>query len=452
MSEPALAGSRRSDAKAAMLFLAPNFIGFLIFVAMPVGFSLVMAFTNWDLIERAPFAFVGFENFGDMLWGPESKKFWKFFMTTVYLMLGLPISIAGSLFLAVLLSEPLRFGIRFVKTAMIGFVLAFTLLGVWLCIPSTLLFRMDPALAAELKRGPVTPGVAEAFQRHGLDLSRDAVVELQGAGGHFAVADVNGRYWVGPLSDGSDYGVRRAGYKTIGLILAIIGGSTLVALLFNRVGLRTLFYLPFFTTGVAQFILWKALFRQDSGPINAVLRTILASVGLEHVNPPDWLGSLANLLTLSPEDGFPESGYFGLGARDAIMIMGIWAAVGGNNMLLYLAGLSNVPGDLYEAAMIDGAGRWKTFWHVSWPQLAPTTFFILIMSVIGGLQGGFEQARVMTEGRPADTTVTLGFYIYREGFEEFRLGFASAVSWMLFLMIFVMTLINWKFGSRQLNA
>jgi len=232
------------------------------------------------------------------------------------------------------------------------------------------------------------------------------------------------------------------------------------------------------------------MFRPDSGPINAMLQPmldqtagilndlyawIMASGGLSEAvtatlapyihrfDPPGWLGSMDNLLNISPRSGFPnrpfdpETGvwsapFFGLGARDAIVIMGIWATVGGNNMLLYLAGLSNVPQDLYEAAMIDGAGRWRTFWNVSWPQLAPTTFFILIMSVIGGLQGGFEQARVMTEGRPADTTVTLGYYIFREGFEEFRLGYASAVAWMLFLMIFVTTLVNWRFGSRQINA
>jgi multiple sugar transport system permease protein len=236
------------------------------------------------------------------------------------------------------------------------------------------------------------------------------------------------------------------------LIIAILGLTSLVAVLFNRVGLRTLFYLPFFTAGIAQFILWKIMLRPQSGLINATLRSILAAIGLEHLEMPGWLTSMENLLSLSPETGFPTEGYFGLGARDAIMMMGIWAAVGGNNMLLYLAGLSNVPQDLYEAASIDGAGRWKQFRHVSWPQLAPTTFFIVIMSCIGGLQGGFEQVQVMTNGGdPGGTTVTLAYYIYRAAFEEFRMGFASAISWLMFIIIFGITLINWKFGNRQLN-
>jgi multiple sugar transport system permease protein len=88
---------------------------------------------------------------------------------------------------------------------------------------------------------------------------------------------------------------------------------------------------------------------------------------------------------------------------------------------------------------------------VTWPQLAPTTFFIVVMSMIGGLQGGFEQARVMTQGGPAGTTTTLAYYIYTKAFEEFQIGYASAVSWVLFAVIFAVTLINWKFGSKELN-
>ncbi len=405
----------RNDTLWAMLFLMPNFVGFLVFVAFPVGFSLVMAFTNWDLLERAPFSFVGFENFKNMLWGSERERFWKFFITTLYFMLGLPLSIAGSLLLAVLLHEPIRLGSSAARSIAIGFSALTLLVAIILC------------------------GTSMA---------------------------------------------------TLGLALAIVAGSALTAFVFTRVGLRTLFYLPFFTTGIAQFILWKLMFRPDSGPINAMLQpmldlyadmlnqlfTLIAwrlgapdnlltlfSQYTFQFQAPEWLGSMNNLFNISPRTGFPLNPvdkttgewsfpFFGLGARDAIVIMGVWATVGGNNMLLYLAGLSNVPQDLYEAAMIDGAGRWRTFWNVSWPQLAPTTFFILIMSIIGGLQGGFEQARIMTEGRPADTTVTLGYYIFREGFEEFRLGYASAVAWMLFLMIFVTTLVNWKFGSRQINA
>ncbi|BAM04697.1 carbohydrate ABC transporter permease [Phycisphaera mikurensis] len=138
-------------------------------------------------------------------------------------------------------------------------------------------------------------------------------------------------------------------------------------------------------------------------------------------------------------------------AKPALMFMGIWGAIGSNNMLLYLAGLSNVPGELYEAADIDGATPLSRFWNVTWPQLAPTTFFIFVMSTIGGLQGGFEAARVMTQGGPAGSTTTLSYFIYQEGFETGRLGFASAVAWVLFLLIFAVTLFNWKFGNKYVD-
>ncbi len=138
-------------------------------------------------------------------------------------------------------------------------------------------------------------------------------------------------------------------------------------------------------------------------------------------------------------------------AKPSIMLMGFWAAIGSNNMLLYIAGLSGVPQELYEAADIDGAGPLQRFWNVTWPQLSNVTFFILIMSVIGGLQGGFEMARTMTQGGPAGATTTLSYYVYSEGFATGRLGYASAVAWALFALVFLVTIFNWKFGSRYMN-
>ena len=138
-------------------------------------------------------------------------------------------------------------------------------------------------------------------------------------------------------------------------------------------------------------------------------------------------------------------------AKPAIMGMGLWAAIGGQTMLLYLAALTNVPQELYEACDIDGAGRFTKFWNVTWPQLAPTTFFVVVMGVIGGLQGGFEMARVMTQGGPAGQTTTLSYYIYSQGFEDTRLAFASAASWVMFAFVLAVTLFNWQFGNKYVN-
>jgi len=138
-------------------------------------------------------------------------------------------------------------------------------------------------------------------------------------------------------------------------------------------------------------------------------------------------------------------------AKPAIMIMALWAAIGSNNMILYLAGLSNIPPELYEAADMDGASPMQRFWNITWPQLAPVTFFIFVMGVIYGLQGGFEMARVMTAGGPAGSTTTLSYFIYIEGFETGRLGYASAAAWVLFALVFILSLLNFRFGNRNAN-
>ena len=308
----------------ALCFLLPNLIGFGLFTLGPVAFSLAASFTNWNLIRSVPFHWIGFANFVNLF---SDHTFWLYSINTAYLMLGLPISIAASLFLAVLLSQNIR----------------------------------------------------------------------------------------------------------------------------GLVAYRTLFYLPTFTAGVALYILWKALYNPNFGPINIILESVLHTLGFSQMELPTWLASTKNLLGLGVERVEFVSRQFGLGARDAILIMGIWITAGGGNMLLYLAGISNIPTDLYEAAEMDGAGRWAKFRHVTWPQLAPTTFFIVVMGFIGGLQGGFEQARVMTLGGPANTTMTLSFYIYTKAFEEFQIGYASAVAWVLFIIIFGITLANWRFGSRYVN-
>jgi multiple sugar transport system permease protein len=220
-----------------------------------------------------------------------------------------------------------------------------------------------------------------------------------------------------------------AGHRDASLLAVVFWGIAALGLAFNVVSFRTIFYLPAFTSGVALMILWKALYNPQTGPINALLA---AMTGLEASNLPQWLASIEL-------------------AKPSVMIMGFWTAIGGTNMLLYLAALSNVPVELTEAAEIDGASRWQKFVNVTWPQLAPTTFFISIVSVIGGLQGGFEQARVMTGGGPAGATTTLSYYIYTVGFQDLNFGYAAAISWVLFAMLFCITAFNWRFG-RSLDV
>ncbi len=361
----------RKNRRAAFLFLAPNFIGFLVFALGPLLLSLAGSFTTWSLRPSVPLEFIGLTNYRQLL---QDKNFYFYLYNTGYLMLAMPVSIAGALMLAVLLNQQLKF-----------------------------------------KRTRYQPGLALTA----------AVVTMLGAAA----------LWI-------------TGSPSLAYLTAALGLVSTLGFVFGSVSYRTFFYLPHFTAGAATIILWSQLYNPNFGLINQSLRNLYDLLGI-HGEPPGWLTSTKSLLGFLPLPAHFNNGGFGLGAREAIMAMGIWGAIGGNTMLLYLAGLSNIPPDLYEAADIDGANPWQRFWHITFPQLAPTTFFVCIMGVIGGLQGGFEQARLMTEGGPAGTTTTVSYYIYTQGFERLDLGYGSAVAWVLFVLILALTLVNWKYGSRR---
>jgi multiple sugar transport system permease protein len=131
--------------------------------------------------------------------------------------------------------------------------------------------------------------------------------------------------------------------------------------------------------------------------------------------------------------------------------MGIWGSMGGMDLILYLAALQGIDPQLYEAAEMDGAGAWQRFWKITWPMVSPTTFFILIMGIIGGFQGGFDMAYVMTHGGPAGSTTTVSYYIYNNAYEWFQMGYAAALAWFLFLVILLVTLLNWLYSQKLVH-
>ena len=220
-------------------------------------------------------------------------------------------------------------------------------------------------------------------------------------------------------------------YNSLFLMLAIpftIAGSLLLAVLLNqkirgRVFFRTMFFLPSISAGVGTLLLWQVMFNADNGMVNRTL-------ALAGIPGPEWLTSYT-------------------WAKPALMVMGFWTSVGGINVILYLAGLQGIPRELFEAAAIDGASWWRRLWHITVPMLTPVTFFIFIISVIGGLQGEFDASFVMTGGRYGTTTMSL--YIYQQAFEYFRMGFASAAAWILFVIVFVVTVINWHVAERRVE-
>lgn len=204
--------------------------------------------------------------------------------------------------------------------------------------------------------------------------------------------------------------------------------SLALALLLNRkirfaYGYRLIFFLPSILAGIAIFYLWKWIYHPDYGLINAFLAHF-------HIVGPKWLADAQ-------------------WAKPSLILMGVWLTAGGQSMLIYLAALQGIPADLYEAAKIDGANSWQRFRAVTWPALAPVTFFILVMGVINGLQGGVESAYVMTQGGPEGSTTTLGYYIYSKAYEQFQMGYAAAIAWILFVVVLGVTILNWRFGRKD---
>lgn len=211
-------------------------------------------------------------------------------------------------------------------------------------------------------------------------------------------------------------------YYTIFSVPLGIIGSVMIALLMNQKWktvrlLRTIYYLPSVTSGVASAIIWMWLFNPDFGLINYGL-SLLGVAG------PKWMADE-------------------MWAKPAIIIMSLWGV--GGNMIIYLAGLQGIPRQLYEAADIDGAGMFDKFRYVTLPMLTPVIFFNLIMSVVASFQI-FTQVYVMTggQGGPSDSTLVMVLYIYQQAFKFHNMGYASAIAWVLFVIILIFTLLQFK--------
>jgi multiple sugar transport system permease protein len=183
---------------------------------------------------------------------------------------------------------------------------------------------------------------------------------------------------------------------------------------------RSIFLLPYVTVTVALSLVWKWLYLPDIGLINSVL-------GAFGVDGPAWLTSQT-------------------WAMPALILMSVWKGFG-YNMVIFLAGLQGIPDHLYDAAKVDGATAWRRFLNVTLPLLSPTTFFVVVISVISSFQV-FDQALIMTNGGPGTATTTLVLYIYQKGFQSFDMGYAAAVALVLFAVIFVFTVVQFLFQRR----
>ena len=204
---------------------------------------------------------------------------------------------------------------------------------------------------------------------------------------------------------------------TVAFALALLLNTQVRA----RALFRTMFYIPAITPAVASAILWLWILNPTYGLVNVLLKSFFG------IDPgPNWFGSTT-------------------WAKPALIIMSVWGI--GNTIVIYLAGLQSVPTTLYEAAAIDGAGRWAQFRHVTLPQMTPSIFFTLVLGVIGSFQV-FTPALVITNGGPADATLFYLLHLYRNGFQYFKMGYAAAMAWFLFVIMVFFTIVQFRLATR----
>lgn len=207
----------------------------------------------------------------------------------------------------------------------------------------------------------------------------------------------------------------------IGIVLAMILSVIIHSKVYWQSYFKVAFFIPYISSIIALGAVWSALYHPSQGPINQ----FLMSIGID--NPPKWLAD-TNFSLIS------------------IIIIAIWSALG-YKIVIYLAGLTGIPDELYEAAGIDGATTLQMFFRITLPLLGPTTSFLLITQLMSSFKV-FDLIAFLTEGGPNSSSTVLVYRIYEEGFRNFRMGYASAISWVLFAIIGIITVITWKFRNK----
>lgn len=217
-------------------------------------------------------------------------------------------------------------------------------------------------------------------------------------------------------------------YAVVHIPLTLVIAFALALLLNSKLKFRAFFrtaaFFPYITSMVAAAQVWNMLFDPDSGPINQFIRLFTGADGWA----PGWTTSTT-------------------WAMPAVIIVGTWREVG-YYMILLLAGLQTIPSELYEAARVDGANKWQTFWKITLPSMRPTLFFVLVTLTIGSFKI-LDLTLVMTNGGPGTSTMVLAQYVYKVAFEQSNFGYSATVSLVLFALCLVVTLVQFWYNNRK---
>lgn len=205
------------------------------------------------------------------------------------------------------------------------------------------------------------------------------------------------------------------------IVLGLVMATVINKYIYGGGVVRTMIFIPYIASVVAVCTVWMVLLQPSYGPVNQILRAL----GVK--NPPGWLADFKWSLP-------------------SIMIIYIWQQVGYYS-IVFLAGLKGLPEDIYEAAKVDGASAIRQFFSITIPLISPTTFFLTIMGIIGSFKV-FDHISVLTQGGPGSSSSVMAFYVYRTAFEYFDMGYANALAWALFILVFIVTIIQWKLQDK----
>ncbi len=236
------------------------------------------------------------------------------------------------------------------------------------------------------------------------------------------------------------------GVVPTGIIIPLFLAILLRGKLAGKSFYRTIYFLPVVTSAVAISVVWAWLYNPEAGPINQII-TLFGGEPLMWLREPRGIFEML----LSPLGIHPRGILAGPSlALVSLMMVSVWKSTG-YNTVLFLAGLENISGTYYEAAKLDGAGTWGTFRNITWPLLSPTTYYVLIMSTIISFKT-FALVYVMTPppgGGPLGTTNVMVFYLFQKAFDRFDIGYASAISVFLFLILLSLTIFQRKIAGRK---
>lgn len=430
-----LADRKRADILTGAMFMAPAMIVFLVFLIIPIGFAIYISFTDWNGIT--PLAQTARPNTGAVVFTNETDS-------AVVIPAGTELQTRGDDPITFLTTEE----VTVAASSEIETPVEATITGREGNIRRGLLAVIPDATLAE-QVSVINPSALQ----NGLDAPYDFV----GAENYRELL----------FEEGSNQTFfYRALKNTLYFVLGVVPVQTMFALVLAVIvnqrwlqakGLfRTAFYFPSITSSVVISIIFMWMFTQN-GLVNAIVGAIFPSYegvnwfqdsnglihnllglfGIGRQNIGEWANTRVAGLTLWDWISGPSV------AMATIMILNTWTTIG-TLMVIYLAALQNIPSSVYEAAAIDGANAWQIFRRITVPLLTPTTFFVVTLGLIGTFQV-FDQVFVITSGGPAFTTMTIAYIVYENGFNQSSMGLAAATALLLFMIIFVFTLLQRRF-------